>query len=71
MRSSAGVVATQLAVGRNIRDAEELMICSMFQNLGRMLVTYYFFEESQEIARLVEQGQSEDQAVDQGAGADL
>ena len=38
------------------------MICAMFQNLGRMLVTYYFFEESQEIARLVEQGQSEDQA---------
>jgi eukaryotic-like serine/threonine-protein kinase len=59
----SGVLAIQLAVGRNIRDAEELMICSMFQNLGRMLVTYYFFEESQEIARLIEQGQSEDQAV--------
>ena len=59
----AGVVATELAVGRNIRDAEELMICSMFQNLGRMLVTYYFFEESQEIYRLIEQGQSEDQAT--------
>jgi HD-like signal output (HDOD) protein len=59
----SGVLAIQLAVGRNIRDAEELMICSMFQNLGRMLVTYYFFEESQEIARFIEQGQSEDQAV--------
>ena len=58
----AGVVAIQLADARNIRDAEELMICSMFQNLGRMLVTYYFFEESQEISRLIEQGQSEDQA---------
>jgi serine/threonine protein kinase len=58
----AGVVATQLAVGRNIRDAEELMICAMFQNLGRMLVTYYFFEESQEIIRLMEQGLNEDQA---------
>ncbi len=59
----AGVVATQLASGRNVRDAEELMICSMFQNLGRLLVTFYFFEESQEIARLIEQGQSEDQAA--------
>ncbi|WP_041420843.1 serine/threonine protein kinase [Sideroxydans lithotrophicus] len=59
----SGVVATQLAVGRNIRDSEELMICAMFQNLGRMLVTYYFFEESQEIAKLVEQGQNEDQAA--------
>ena len=58
----SGVLAIQLAVGRNIRDAEELMICAMFQNLGRMLVTYYFFEERREIARLIEQGQSEDQA---------
>ena len=64
----SGVLAIQLAVGRNIRDAEELMICSMFQNLGRMLVTYYFFEESQEIARIIEQGQSEDQAVIQVLG---
>jgi serine/threonine protein kinase len=59
----AGVVATQLAVGRNIRDAEELMICSMFQSLGKMLVTYYFFEESQEVAKLIEQGAGEDEAV--------
>ena len=59
----AGVLAMQLAVGRNIRDAEELMICAMFQNLGRMLVMYYFFEESQEISRLIEQGQSEEQAA--------
>ncbi len=59
----AGVVAAQLAVGRNIRDAEELMICAMFQNLGRMLVTYYFFEESQEIAKFIEQGLTEEQAA--------
>jgi len=64
----SGVLAIQLAVGRNIRDAEELMICAMFQNLGRMLVTYYFFEESQEISRLIEQGESEDQAVIQVLG---
>jgi hypothetical protein len=59
----SGVLAIQLAVGRNIRDAEELMICAMFQNLGRMLVTYYFFDESQEISRLIEQGTTEDQAA--------
>lgn len=64
----AGVVATQLAVGRNIRDAEELMICAMFQNLGRMLVTYYFFEESREIARLIEQGLTEEQAAIKALG---
>ena len=64
----SGVLAIQLAVGRNIRDAEELLICAMFQNLGRMLVTYYFFEERQEISRLIEQGQSEDQAANHVLG---
>lgn len=59
----AGVVAAQLSVGHNIRDAEEAMICSMFRNLGKLLATFYFFEESQEIDRLVEQGEPEDKAA--------
>lgn len=58
-----GIVAAQLSVGRNIRDAEEVMVCAMFHNLGRMLATYYFFDESQEISRLIEQGESESQAA--------
>lgn len=59
----AGVVASQLSGGQNLRDGEELMICSMFFSLGRLLVTYYFFEEGQEIARLIEQGLDEDKAA--------
>lgn len=59
----AGIVAAQLSGGQNVRDAEEAMVCSMFHNLGRMLVTFYFFEESQEILRLVEQGMSEEKAA--------
>jgi serine/threonine protein kinase len=59
----AGVVSTELTSGGNIRDDEEVRICSMFFSLGRMLVTFYFFEESKEIARLVEQGSTEDQAA--------
>jgi HD-like signal output (HDOD) protein len=55
----SGMVAAQLSVGQSIRDAEEIMVCAMFHNLGRMLGIYYFFDESQEIARLVEQGESE------------
>ena len=55
----SGIVAAQLSVGSNIRDAEEVMVCSMFHNLGRMLATFYFFDESQEISRLIEQGESE------------
>ena len=59
----SGMVAAQLSVGHSIRDAEEVMICAMFHNLGRMLGIYYFFDESQEIARLVEQGESEEIAA--------
>lgn len=59
----AGVVAAQLSAGHAIRSPEEAMICSMFRNLGKLLATFYLFEESQEISRLVEQGESEDKAA--------
>lgn len=59
----AGIVAAQFSVGRNIRDAEEAMICSMFRNLGKILASFYFFEESQEVIRLMEQGEKEDTAA--------
>ncbi len=58
----AGIVAAQLSSGRNIKDAEEAMICSMFRNLGKLLATFYFFEESQEVGRLMELGETEDKA---------
>ena len=59
----SGMVAAQLSVGHNIRDAEEIMVCSMFHNLGKMLAIFYFYDESQEIARLMDQGESEDKAA--------
>jgi serine/threonine protein kinase len=49
-------------IGREITDSaprrtrgEESFICAMFQNLGRLLVLFYFHDEAQEIARLIEQ----------------
>jgi len=59
----SGVVAAQLSIGRDIRDTEEVLVCSMFHNLGRILAIYYFFEESQEISRLMKQGESEEEAA--------
>lgn len=59
----AGIVATKISAEISIRDAEEAMICSMFRNLGKLLSSFYFFEESQQVARLVEQGESEDKAA--------
>ena len=59
----SGMVAAQLSVGHSVRDAEEIMVCSMFHNLGKMLAIFYFFDENQEISRLMEQGESEDHAA--------
>lgn len=59
----SGVVAAQLSARQDICDIEEAMVCSMFHNLGRMLAIYYFFEESQEISHLMEQGESEEAAA--------
>jgi HD-like signal output (HDOD) protein len=59
----SGAVAAQLSARRDTCDIEEAMVCSMFHNLGKMLAIYYFFEESEEITRLVEQGESEEEAA--------
>lgn len=64
----SGIIAAQLSVGHNIRDAEEVMVCSMFHNLGKMLATFYFFEESQQISRLIEQGDTEQSAAQKVLG---
>ncbi|MDP3742811.1 MAG: HDOD domain-containing protein [Methylotenera sp.] len=66
----AGIVATQFSSVNNIRNAEETMICSMFRNLGKLLASFYFFEESQQVARLVAQGETEDKASMQVLGID-
>ncbi len=50
----SGILAAELAGGGRPGDAEEAMICAMFHNLGRLLATFYFFEESQQVIRLME-----------------
>lgn len=60
----AGIIAAKLSPGTRVGDAEESMICAMFHNLGRMLAKFYFFEESQEVARLMDdQGLDEERAA--------
>lgn len=64
----AGVVAAELSRGNQI-EAEEARICAMFHNLGRMLAVYYLFEESQQVAQLMnEQGLDEESAAIQVIG---
>ena len=60
----SGIVAVQLSKSSSAHDVEETMICSMFLNLGRMIAKFYFFEESEEIIRLMEdKGLDEDHAA--------
>ena len=42
---------------------EEGFICGVFQHLGRLLATYYFYDESAEIAKLVQHGETVEKAA--------
>ncbi|WP_153109920.1 serine/threonine protein kinase [Propionivibrio limicola] len=59
----AGILAKDISVKSGTRDAEQLFICSMFHNLGRLLCQYYFPEESDEIRRVVEQKSCSEEAA--------
>ncbi len=58
----AGELAAKLTSRADVRDVEEVLICAMFHNLGKMLALYYFYDESQDIARLTREGESEQAA---------
>jgi hypothetical protein len=65
----SGIVAVQLSEGMNAQDVEETMICAMFLNLGRMIAKFYFFEESEEISRMMEdKGVDEEHAAQKVLG---
>ncbi len=38
-----------------MEHVEESFLCGMLHNLGRIFVTYYFHDESEEVERLVKQ----------------
>ena len=65
----SGLLAKHIAGSEDVRDSEEAFICAVYQNLGRLLAAYYFYEESQEIERLMAgRSLSEDQAASQVLG---
>lgn len=51
----AAILAKDISEKTLSRDVEQVFICSLFHNLGRLLSQYYFVDESEEIKRLVEQ----------------
>ncbi len=57
-----GMLARELAA-HALRDTEEVFICAMFHNLGRMLSHYYFPEEAGEIGRRMQQSGGSEEAA--------
>ena len=66
-----GVMTRRLAGLCGLPDREEGFICGVFQHLGKLLAGYYFYEESVEITRLIEAGESEDKAAHTVLGISL
>lgn len=58
-----GLIGREIALKSGVRDVEEAMICAMFHSLGKLLATFYFYEESLEINKRTQQkGVTEEQA---------
>jgi serine/threonine protein kinase len=55
----SGLLARELVVKANIRDGEEAFICTMFHDLGRLLVRFYLEEEGRQIEHLCRRGVDE------------
>ncbi|MFT3850079.1 MAG: HDOD domain-containing protein [Propionivibrio sp.] len=51
----AAILAKDISEQSSSRDVEQVFICSMFHNLGRLLSQFYFPDESEEIRRTMEQ----------------
>lgn len=65
----AGVLAKVLCGRLGMPNAEEAVICTMCQNLGKLLVTFFLYEESRKVWTLaVEGGMPEEQAAEQVLG---
>lgn len=51
----SGILARHLVQKIGIKSGEEAFICATFHNLGRLLTSFYFPEESREIEKLTSQ----------------
>jgi HD-like signal output (HDOD) protein len=64
----AGVVSKALCQRLGMPSSEEAVICTMCHSLGRLLVTFFLYDESQQIRALTKTGASEEQAAVQVLG---
>ena len=64
----AGVLSKALGKRLGMSNSEEAVICAMFQNLGRLLLTFFLYEENVQIRALMEKGLPEDAAAQRVLG---
>ncbi len=64
----AGVLSKALCERLGMANAEEAVICTMCQNLGKLLVTFFLYEESRKVRSLTDGGMPEEQAAEQVLG---
>jgi eukaryotic-like serine/threonine-protein kinase len=64
----SAMLARNLARDHGNVDSEQAFVCTLFHDLGKMLVLYYFPEEADEIRILIEQDVPEEKAVRQVLG---
>src|SRR5688572_4403606 len=57
-----GIIAHRVAALCGVPDSEEGFICGVFHHLGKLLAGYYFYDESAEIAKRMQNGESEEKA---------
>ena len=57
-----GIIAHRVAGLCGLPDSEEGFICGVFHHLGKLLAGYYFYDESAEIAKRMQNGESEEKA---------
>lgn len=64
----AGVLSKALCERLGMRNSEEAVICAMCQNLGKLLATFFLYEDSRKVRSLVEGGMAEEKAAEQVLG---
>jgi len=48
-----GILGRNLAARAGVRDTEEVLICALFRNLGRMMCRLHFYDKGQEVEALM------------------
>src|SRR5215469_5640976 len=64
----AGVLSKAICARLGMPNAEEAVICTMCQNLGKLVATFFLYEESRQVRTLIEDGMPDEQAAEQVLG---